>query len=267
MTQPCRVIDGPLWACLWPGGPRNLVLLHGFLSDGRAWEPLLPALLPRYSVLCVDLPGHGQSASRFAPMGEDPWQWQTHALVQVVGRAFAQPPVLAGYSMGGRVAAHAATSTPGTWSGLLLESAHPGLAEPAERDGRAAADAARAAAVLRDGVRQFAHDWQLLPLFASQQGLPVATLDRQQQLRMAQRADGIATSLLQYGTGVMPPVSAGPWPARVVVLAGALDPAYSAALPTWNMLCPEATCHRVCDAGHNIHLEQPGHWLDALRSL
>lgn len=262
-----HVIDGPLWARQWRGGKRNLVLLHGFLSDGRAWEPLLPTLLPHFSVLCVDLPGHGRSVARWAPHGSDPWAWQSDALLATTRLAFDQPALLAGYSMGGRVAAHAATAAPKAWSALLLESAHPGLADPADRAERARADAGRAAEVLRDGISEFVCRWEHLPLFASQQRLPKATLDRQRHLRMTQRPNGVATSLLAYGTGVMPPVPSGPWPERVRVLAGELDAAYLAALPLWKTHCPAAVLVPIRDAGHNIHLERPELWLAELSDL
>ena len=39
-----------------------LVLLHGFGSSRRSWDPVVPALVDRRDVIAIDLPGHGDSA-------------------------------------------------------------------------------------------------------------------------------------------------------------------------------------------------------------
>src|SRR5690606_489555 len=44
-----------------PGGPRPLVLLHGFTGRAAVWRPLLPELARRRRVVAVDLLGHGRS--------------------------------------------------------------------------------------------------------------------------------------------------------------------------------------------------------------
>ncbi len=41
-------------------GP-TVVLIHGFLESTTMWHPFLPALSKRRNVVCIDLPGHGQS--------------------------------------------------------------------------------------------------------------------------------------------------------------------------------------------------------------
>ena len=44
------------------GSGRPLVLVHGLGSSLRTWDPVLPALTNRRSVVSVDLPGFGRSA-------------------------------------------------------------------------------------------------------------------------------------------------------------------------------------------------------------
>ena len=39
-----------------------LVLLHGIGSSRQAWDPVVPALAGRFTVIAVDLPGFGDSA-------------------------------------------------------------------------------------------------------------------------------------------------------------------------------------------------------------
>src|SRR4051795_1697446 len=38
-----------------------LVLIHGITSSSASWEPVLPVLAERFTVLAPDLLGHGQS--------------------------------------------------------------------------------------------------------------------------------------------------------------------------------------------------------------
>lgn len=86
------------------GGPL-LVLVHGITEDRRSWDPLLPALAARGTVLRVDLRGHGGSA----PAGPDgdyligTLAADVRAVVEQVA-APGQPTVLIGHSLGGVVA-------------------------------------------------------------------------------------------------------------------------------------------------------------------
>ena len=88
-------------AVMVPGAMLDLVLLHGFTQTGRSWQAIAHALAGRYRAAAPDLPGHGAFAARrpasFAA---------TDAYLRAVGDG--TPLTLCGYSMGGRVALHAA---------------------------------------------------------------------------------------------------------------------------------------------------------------
>ncbi len=76
-----------------------LVLLHGFTQTRQSWRPVVAASGGRSRTLVPDLPGHGQAALRPASFAA------CTAYVRALGgERFA----LCGYSMGGRVALHAA---------------------------------------------------------------------------------------------------------------------------------------------------------------
>src|SRR4051812_24367183 len=107
---------------IWRVAP-TLVLLHGFTQTRQSWRRTVRALPPgRYRALVPDLPGHGQAAARTP----------SFAAVTPYVRALAPPSfTLAGYSMGGRIALHAAlTLRP---ERLVLIGASPGLADARER--------------------------------------------------------------------------------------------------------------------------------------
>src|SRR3954454_3984827 len=102
-----------------------LVLLHGFTQTRQSWRRTVRALgAGRYRALVPDLPGHGQAAHRTPSFDA------VTAYVRALGpERFA----LAGYSMGGRIALHAALALQPRVERLGLVGASPRLADPAER--------------------------------------------------------------------------------------------------------------------------------------
>jgi pimeloyl-ACP methyl ester carboxylesterase len=83
----------------------TLVLLHGFTQTRQSWRPVIAALGGRRRALAPDLPGHGTAAARPASFAAC-----TGYVRALGGERFA----LAGYSMGGRIALHAAFAACGT---------------------------------------------------------------------------------------------------------------------------------------------------------
>src|SRR4051812_22011466 len=134
---------------MWRVAP-TVVLLHGFTQTRRSWRRTVQALGGRYRALAPDLPGHGQAAHRVASFD---------ACTAYV-RALSPPRfTLAGYSMGGRIALHAALALRARIEQLVLIGASPGLADAAERAARRAADEALAARIEALGVDAFAREW------------------------------------------------------------------------------------------------------------
>src|SRR5918912_4085490 len=103
--------------------PPALVLLHGFTQTRQSWRRTVLALgAGRYRALVPDLPGHGQAAQRTASFD---------AVTAYVGALAPERFTLAGYSMGGRIALHAALALRVRLEQLVLIGASPGLADPA----------------------------------------------------------------------------------------------------------------------------------------
>src|SRR5947209_1259348 len=111
-----------------------VVLLHGFTHTGASWNPVVAALGERYRALAPDLRGHGAGAERVPVTLE--------AVLEDVDAAAPARFTLAGYSMGGRIALHAALAAGlGPRIGrLVLIGASPGIDDPAERAARREAD-------------------------------------------------------------------------------------------------------------------------------
>ncbi|HUF61265.1 MAG TPA: alpha/beta fold hydrolase [Verrucomicrobiales bacterium] len=103
--------------------------LHGAFQSGALWEPLRRCLPPG-SLLetpCLwDMPGESLAG------------WARRFCLHV--RQSDDRPILAGYSLGGRLALHALCDSPDLWKGGVVISAHPGFADARARSRRLRAD-------------------------------------------------------------------------------------------------------------------------------
>lgn len=225
----------------------HFVLAHGFTQTARSWravQGLLAELLPGCSSTAVDLPGHGDATTVTA----DLWQSAEH-LVSHGGSG-----TYVGYSMGGRVALHAALSHPDEVEALVLVGATAGIADPDERAARRDADERLAARIEQVGVDVFIAQWLANPLFA---GLTATTAQVDDRLRNS--AAGLASSLRSTGTGVQEPL----WgrlaeiAAPTLVLAGADDAKFTTLGGRLAASIPDARFETIPGAGHSVHLEQP----------
>lgn len=177
--------------------PESLVLLHGFASTRRLWDAVIARLPPeRYSPLALDLPGHGSQADAPQPI----------TFEGCVSNVLARAPesfVLAGYSMGARVALHVALAAPERVSRLVLISATAGIGEATERAERAAHDRRLAEQIEQGTIEEFVERWRSQPMFAEDPP-EVDALARAEMAR--NRPAGVAAALRGIGTGEMIPL-------------------------------------------------------------
>jgi 2-succinyl-6-hydroxy-2,4-cyclohexadiene-1-carboxylate synthase len=238
----------------------TLVLLHGFTGSAAGWGNHLDALAAHDTrVIAFDLPGHGRSD---APddvhlYSFDSCQHLILNALRALGVEQGEATML-GYSMGGRIALSLAFS--GYFRALVLESASPGLQDPAEREQRRINDEALATSIERDGVPAFVERWEKQPLFASQEWLPLETREALRRQRLNNHVHGLARSLRGAGTGVQPPLHDRLPSLRlpILLLAGELDAKFSAIARSMAQALPQARLCIVPGAGHTIHLERPG---------
>lgn len=249
------------------GSGPTVLFLHGFTGSGATWTPHL-AGLKAFTTVCLDFLGHGRSD---AP--PDVRRYGMEACVDDVlalqDRLGIQRCAIVGYSMGGRVAMRVALQAPERLWALVLESASPGIAGPADRRVRATQDTGLAERIRNDGVAAFADYWQTLPLFASQSRLPEATRQALRRQRLQHTAKGLANSLQGLGAGLQEPVLQRLRDLRlpVLLLAGTLDDKYCELANEMAAVLPCCRVHVVTDAGHAVHLEQPAAFDAALRGF
>ena len=185
------------------------------------------------------------------------------AIVRLVAAAEGAP-VLAGYSMGGRIAAETMVRHPGLpLAGLVLESAELGPADDAARAALARRNGEWAARLREGGVAAFMDWWETLPLFATQRELPPATRVVIRADREAQGAETLARSLEAWGAhhqaaesetvAALAQMRVAGRP--VLYLAGSRDEKYAALAA--RVRAAGLPAMLVEGAGHNVHLEKP----------
>jgi 2-succinyl-6-hydroxy-2,4-cyclohexadiene-1-carboxylate synthase len=226
--------------------PADLLLLHGFTQTGASWDGVRRALGGRYRPLAPDL-------------GAGPWEAELDRLEALAPASY----VLAGYSMGGRLALALALRRPERVERLVLVSASPGLADEEERAARRAADAALADRIEAVGVEAFAREWAAQPLFAGQ-APEVAALAHEDRLRRS--AAEHAAQLRGLGTGVMPPLweRLGELGLPVTLVVGERDAKFRGIAERMARRLPRGEIVVVEGAGHAVALEAPAAVAEAI---
>lgn len=263
-------------------GP-TVVLVHGFTQTHVSWTPVAADLAADHRVVAVDAPGHAGSADITADLvdgaallgrtgsaatgaGDAPAASDVGDVGGVgdVGDVSDRRAVYVGYSMGGRLALRLALDRPELVAGLVLIGATAGIDDADERANRRARDEALAHRIGRDGVARFLDGWLDQPLFAD---LDIRPADR--AARLANPADGLASSLRLAGTGTMDP----PWWAELaglsvptLVVAGGHDQKFTALGERLvRGIGPSASFATVDGAGHAAHLQEPAVFADLVR--
>jgi 2-succinyl-6-hydroxy-2,4-cyclohexadiene-1-carboxylate synthase len=236
--------------------PTELVLLHGFTQTGRSWDSVAAELGERYRCFAPDLPGHGDAADR-RPATFD-------AVTAYLGALKPSRFVLCGYSMGGRLALHAALALGSRVERLVLIGASPGIADPAERAERRRTDDVLAERIEAGGLEAFVDEWGELPLFASQ---PRGVAQAAREDRLRNTASGLAAALRGMGTGTMEPLwdRLGELPMPVTLVAGEHDAKFRAIAERMARAIEHPSLIVIGGAGHAAHLERPGYVADVLR--
>ena len=226
----------------------TLVLLHGFTHTGRSWDDVARALSERYRPLAPDLRGHG-SAGGATPVTLD-------AVISDLDRVAAGRFVLAGYSMGGRIALQYALARPARVRRLVLVGATAGIADPTERIARVEADEQLARDIERMPIEEFAARWARTPVLADQ---PPEVATRVHADRLRNSPQGLARALRGLGAGALPPVwdRLGELQIPVLLVVGERDEKFFKIAQAMADEIGSAFLEVIPGAGHAVHLERP----------
>ena len=244
-------------------GTPPLLFVHGFLGEAGDWERMRALLEPALVANCFELPGHGAAQPIAADVGGGPARWFAAAgeRLRDACTALAAPPVLVGYSMGGRLALYTALRFPQAVRGLVVIGADPGIEDAAARAERLTRDEALARQLAAAGDRAaftaWLQRWYAAPLFGSLRHHP--HFDDLLRRRLRARPASLAAALRGLSVAVQPVL----WealprlPIPALFIAGADDTKYRAVadrIATLGAPWESAVCP---GAAHAVHLEQP----------
>jgi 2-succinyl-6-hydroxy-2,4-cyclohexadiene-1-carboxylate synthase len=209
-----------------------VTFVPGFMQRGEAWEPVAGALAERYRVRCLDF---------------TTWTFEERLAELPRGGA------LVGYSMGGRIALHAALRAPGAFRALALVGVSAGVDDVEERR---RADEQLAAWIERHTIEEVVERWESQPVFAGQ---PAEVRVRQRPGRLSHDPVLLARLLRSAGQGATPAVWDRLHELRcpILLVAGERDETYVDAAHRMASLIPHARVRVVAGAGHAPQLEQP----------
>jgi 2-succinyl-6-hydroxy-2,4-cyclohexadiene-1-carboxylate synthase len=218
-------------------------MLHGFGGTAHHWDRVVELLdRERYSPLALEL-------TEADPRTLD-------GAIDLIARSGPDRFILCGYSMGGRIALHAAVRLPERVSRLVLVSTTAGIEGGALRAERLAADEALADEIERDGVEAYVARWRELPLFA---GDPARVVDAVAEDERRLSAEQLAQMLRAFSPGRLEPLwdSLATLTMPVVVLAGERDERYREIGERLASAIPCARFNPIADVGHRVALEAP----------
>ncbi len=242
-----------------------VMAIHGFTGSTATWTPLATAAQKEYTVVAVDMLGHGASD---AP--SDPKRYSMERCVEdleaILDHMGVERVHWLGYSMGGRIALSAAISLPQRTSALIAESASPGLATAVERAARVQDDEKLADWAEEVGIERFTDYWGAIPLFASQARLPAAVRDGLRAQRLVNTPLGLANSLRGIGTGAQPSMyeRLSTLETPVLWIAGEEDTKFAGIARDMHRRVQGSELRIIPKAGHVAHMEQPGEFNQAV---
>lgn len=220
------------------GDTTCVAFVPGFMQPAAAWAPVATRVASRWPTAFVDL--------------REP---SLDACVAAI-RDAAAGGVAVAYSMGGRIALHAAVHHPRAFRALVLVGATPGIEDAALRRSRRAADEELARWMECSPIDAIVDFWESQPLFATQD----AELRRAQRAgRLAFAPDRLAAMLRATGQGTLPPL----WDrlpeiaVPVLAVAGAEDAKYAAVAEEMATALPRGRAALIPGAGHAPQLERP----------
>ena len=223
--------------------PTPVVFLHGFAATARHWDRVIAAL-----------PEDGFVARPLNLTDADPLM--PDGVTALVSECTHNQFILVGYSMGGRLALHAALEIPERVERLVLISTSAGIEDDTKRTARRIADDALASEIERGSIASFIERWRAVALFAHDPDWVQKEVAADER-----RCDpgSLAACLRDFGAGAMAPMwgRLGELSMPVAVLAGAQDVAYESIGRRLAAGIGRATFQAVPGVRHRVALEAP----------
>jgi 2-succinyl-6-hydroxy-2,4-cyclohexadiene-1-carboxylate synthase len=236
----------------------SVFFLHGFTGCATDWVPVVSLLDKKYNYYLVDLVGHGTSDS---PKGKHYYSIDSivNQLKVIIPALSNNKIVLAGYSLGGRIALNFALQNASLLSGLILESSTYGIIEEDLRKERIRQDEILADFIDNNPIDKFIDYWMNIDLFNTQRRFSNEQLSRIIGHKLENNKTGLSNTLRCSGTGSMKPLydKLIDIPVKTLLISGELDTKFTDINAEMVKLFTNAEHSIIKNAGHNTHLEEP----------
>lgn len=228
--------------------------LHGNFGSPNDWDAVLSGISIPVPARCWNL---WEIRRRYpeAATFEGFARWLNNQGGQEAKSGFA-PRILAGYSLGGRLALQALTLRPELWQAAILLAPHPGLEDPAERSARLRHDQAWADRTRQAPWPELLTDWNAQPVLA---GGPVPSAAEEWRPEIAGAFEDWSLGHQSGG----PPASLADNPVPVLWITGELDVKFTALATAAARVVPLIRHHILPGCGHRLLQQDP----QALRAL
>ena len=245
-----------------------ILFIHGFTGSSSDWKEIIPSINDNYQCITLDLIGHGKSDS---PKDVSYYNSESinSQLKLIVEHITNQPIILAGYSMGGRVALNFAIENPALIKALILESTSAGIKEEHLRIERINQDEKLAAFINDNSIAVFIDYWMNIDLFSTQKKLPYEKLKNAREQKLQNNKIGLINILKGFGTGKMVPLydNLAFFNPKTLLVSGEIDKKYCDINSKMIKLFPSAKHHIIKYCGHNIHFEQPKKFIEEINTF
>jgi 2-succinyl-6-hydroxy-2,4-cyclohexadiene-1-carboxylate synthase len=242
--------------------------LHGFTGCAKDWVPVVSLLDKKYNYYLVDLVGHGKSDSP-----KENYYYFIDSIVnqlkEIILSLSNSKIVLAGYSMGGRIALNFALQNASLLKGLILESCTWGIGEENLRKERVIQDEKLAEFIENNLIDKFIDYWMNIDLFNTQRRFSNERLSRIRELKLKNNKTGLANTLRCSGTGIMKPLlnNIKDIHEKTLLISGGLDSKFTDINAEMVKLFTDAKHKIIKNAGHNTHLEEPQKFIDEINKF
>lgn len=243
----------------------TVFFLHGFTGCAMDWVPVVLSLDKRFNYYLVDLIGHGKSDS---PKESKYYHIDSivNQLKEIIFNLSNNKIILAGYSMGGRIALNFALQNGTLLKGLIIESSTLGISNENLRRERVMQDEKLAEFIDNNPIDKFIDYWMNINLFNSQRKFSNVIFNQIRERKLQNNRTGLANSLRYSGTGNMPPLHTyiNDIPFKTLFITGELDSKFTDINIEMVKLFSIAEHKVIKNAGHNTHLEEPQRFIEEI---
>lgn len=245
-----------------PDGAPPLVLIHGFTASKASFEANLAGLREHFTVVSVELLGHGDSDAPADPVFYRP-ERAVRRILQLLDHLGYQRALFCGHSLGGALALRLALDAPEWVAGLVVINSSSAAGDPAWREAARPSMQQLAARVRAEGTG-FMKQTRLYPAHSRRldphsRELLTRDFDRLTPEGVAGTADALVVDVNAWERH---PTLAVPF----LLVVGGRDADFAPNAETFLSRFPPDLSRQVglADAGHAANIEQPRQFEEAL---